>query len=117
MPQLTRITIQSGTSLNFRWPYQAKVMKMLEQSSSAIGVSDAGMAREGMGDPVPVQRLRRVADIMSRTLGTDPPPAWHVSTQRNPHRSLLIADLGHHAGRHVIEVVAVEQPAAGIGGV
>src|SRR5262249_11903526 len=54
--QLTRITVQSGTSLNFRCPYQAKVMNTLEQSSSAIGISGAGMARDGMGYPDGLQR-------------------------------------------------------------
>src|SRR3954453_7772097 len=49
MAQLIRMTIQSGTSLNFKWPYQAKVMNTLEHSSKAIGISGAGMAREGMG--------------------------------------------------------------------
>jgi hypothetical protein len=33
MPQLTRITFQSASWRNFRWPYQAKVMKMLEKMS------------------------------------------------------------------------------------
>jgi hypothetical protein len=30
MPQLTRITFQRAEVRYFRWPYQAKVMKMLE---------------------------------------------------------------------------------------
>src|ERR1700693_1471122 len=34
--QLITITLNSGTSRYFRWPYQAKVMKMLETVSSAI---------------------------------------------------------------------------------
>ena len=37
MPQLTRMTPQSGVSLNFRWPYHAKVMKTFEQISSTMG--------------------------------------------------------------------------------
>src|SRR6476660_2773781 len=37
MPQLTRITSSKGWPLKRRWPYQAKVMKMLEPNSSAIG--------------------------------------------------------------------------------
>ena len=31
MPQLTRMTFHSASWRNFRWPYQAKVMKMLEK--------------------------------------------------------------------------------------
>src|SRR5690606_39846515 len=37
IPQLTRITANSGEDLYFRCPYQAKVMKMLEAVSSRIG--------------------------------------------------------------------------------
>jgi hypothetical protein len=33
MPQLTRMTFHSASWRNFRWPYQAKVMKMLEKMS------------------------------------------------------------------------------------
>jgi hypothetical protein len=36
MPQLAKITIHSGAALNFKWPYQANVMKMLEMISSRI---------------------------------------------------------------------------------
>src|SRR5450755_762198 len=36
MIQLMRITLNSGTSRYFRWPYQAKVMKMLEMVRSRI---------------------------------------------------------------------------------
>src|SRR3977135_3178422 len=39
MPQLTSTTVGSGLSLNFRWPYQAKVMKTLEANSISIGSS------------------------------------------------------------------------------
>jgi hypothetical protein len=35
MPQLTRITFQIGTSVNFRWPYQAKVINTFEASNKA----------------------------------------------------------------------------------
>lgn len=35
--QLTAITVSSGAALNFRWPYQAKVMNTFEANSSAIG--------------------------------------------------------------------------------
>jgi hypothetical protein len=31
MPQLMRMTFHSASCRNFRWPYQAKVMKMLEK--------------------------------------------------------------------------------------
>src|SRR5690606_23165968 len=37
MPQLTTITSRIGDSLNFRWPYQAVVMKMFEPTRRAIG--------------------------------------------------------------------------------
>lgn len=38
MPQLAKITIQMGLVLNFRCPYQAKVMNTFEARSSRIGV-------------------------------------------------------------------------------
>src|ERR1700682_3767099 len=34
IPQLARITFQSASVRNFRWPYHAKVMKMLEMVSN-----------------------------------------------------------------------------------
>ena len=37
MPQLTRITFHSATSLNFRCAYQAKVMKTLDATSNKGG--------------------------------------------------------------------------------
>src|ERR1700682_131359 len=37
MPQLTMITSGSKFSLNFRWPYQAKVMNTLEANSIRTG--------------------------------------------------------------------------------
>src|SRR5215212_8601164 len=37
IPQLASTTSASGLSLNFRWPYQAKVMKTLEANSIRIG--------------------------------------------------------------------------------
>src|SRR5882672_10078740 len=37
MPQLARITSNSGLFLNFKCPYQAKVMKTFEQIRSTIG--------------------------------------------------------------------------------
>jgi len=37
MPQLARMTINSGLPLNFRWPYHAKVMKMFEQVNKMTG--------------------------------------------------------------------------------
>src|ERR1700760_1003834 len=36
MPQLTTMTFQSGTSLNFRCPYQAKVIKIFEPISKKM---------------------------------------------------------------------------------
>src|SRR5271169_5521335 len=36
MPQLTRITFQSAEVRYFRWPYQAKVMKMFEMVSRTM---------------------------------------------------------------------------------
>src|SRR3954468_8233877 len=39
IPQLASTTSASGLSLNFRWPYQAKVMKTLEANSIRIGSS------------------------------------------------------------------------------
>src|SRR5262245_47741114 len=49
MPQLTRIASSSGDSLKRRWPYQAKVMKMLEPISSRIGRRYGEMNVGGMG--------------------------------------------------------------------
>jgi hypothetical protein len=37
MPQLTMMTDGSKLSLNFKWPYQAKLMKTLEANSISIG--------------------------------------------------------------------------------
>jgi hypothetical protein len=34
MPQLIKITFHKATLVNFRWPYQAKVIKMLEPSNN-----------------------------------------------------------------------------------
>src|SRR5690348_15534985 len=42
MPQLAKITIHSGRWVNFRCPYQAKVMKTLEHSSRTIGATEGG---------------------------------------------------------------------------
>jgi hypothetical protein len=39
MPQLAKITIQSGLVLNFRCPYHAKVMKTFDASRSKTGVT------------------------------------------------------------------------------
>src|SRR3981081_2675766 len=44
MTQLTMMTSGSELSLNFRWPYQAKVMKTLEANSIRIGSKDGEMA-------------------------------------------------------------------------
>lgn len=40
MPQLTRTSVISGPDFNFRWPYQATVMKTLLATSST-GYSQA----------------------------------------------------------------------------
>ena len=37
MPQLIRTTIHSGLAPNFRWPYQAKVMKTFDRASMTMG--------------------------------------------------------------------------------
>ncbi len=37
MAQLTPTTIHSGLEPNFRWPYQAKVMKTFDSTSIRIG--------------------------------------------------------------------------------
>jgi hypothetical protein len=42
MPQLATITSHSGRSVNFRCPYQAKVMKTLEISSRTMGAMAGG---------------------------------------------------------------------------
>src|SRR5580693_5799930 len=39
MPQLTMMASGSQLSLNFRWPYQANVMKILEPNSIRTGNS------------------------------------------------------------------------------
>jgi hypothetical protein len=39
IPQLTNITVTSGTDLNFRCPYQATVMNRFEQASRMIGAT------------------------------------------------------------------------------
>src|SRR3954466_3815123 len=46
--QLTRMTPHSGTSLNLRWPYQAKVMNTLEQISRPIGIRWGDENENGM---------------------------------------------------------------------
>src|SRR4051812_9061745 len=43
MPQLTMMASVSGISLNFRWPYQANVMKTLEANSIRTGKSRGEM--------------------------------------------------------------------------
>src|SRR5947207_14135847 len=43
IPQLTMMTSGSELSLNFRWPYQAKVMKRLDANSIRIGSNDGEM--------------------------------------------------------------------------
>jgi hypothetical protein len=47
IPQLTRITVISAVSLNFRCPYQAKVMKMFEARRRPMVTS--GVDRFGIG--------------------------------------------------------------------
>ena len=37
MPQLTTITSNNGEPLYFKWPYQAKVIKILEQVNRTMG--------------------------------------------------------------------------------
>ena len=37
IPQLARITIHRAADLYLRWPYQAKIMKIFETTSSTIG--------------------------------------------------------------------------------
>lgn len=37
IPQLARMTTSNGRFLNFKWPYQAMVMKMFEQVSRTTG--------------------------------------------------------------------------------
>src|SRR5690606_20729172 len=44
IPQLARITTTSGVVLNFRCPYQAKVMNRFEAVSNTTTVSHAGKA-------------------------------------------------------------------------
>ena len=36
IPQLAKITIQSGLCLNFKWPYQANVIKMFDRVNKTI---------------------------------------------------------------------------------
>ena len=50
--QLTAITSSSGAALNFRWPYQAKVMNTFEAMSRPMvisGIGRAGKAVSGAG--------------------------------------------------------------------
>src|SRR5882762_2649062 len=47
MPQLARITIQSGLSLNFKWPYHARFMNTFEIVSRMIVLIDVP---EGFSD-------------------------------------------------------------------
>src|ERR1700675_4636692 len=51
IPQLARITFQSASLRYFRWPYHAKVMKMLEIVSNRI-------VRIRKGAPCTVLRFR-----------------------------------------------------------
>jgi hypothetical protein len=59
--QLTMIASGSQTSLNFRWPYQAKVMKTLEANSIRTGKTEDEMA--GMDilskNPMPNGKARK----------------------------------------------------------
>src|SRR5260370_15972913 len=43
MPQLTIMASGSQVSLNFKWPYHANVMKILEANSIRIGKTDGEM--------------------------------------------------------------------------
>ncbi len=47
MPQLIAIAVVSGALLYFRWTYQAKVMKMFENSSRTMGAMRS--RKVGMG--------------------------------------------------------------------
>jgi hypothetical protein len=58
MPQLIAMTSGSGLSLNFRCPYQAKVMKTFEQNSIRIGKTDDGIVM-GMAELSDMARGRR----------------------------------------------------------
>src|ERR1700720_28692 len=50
-PQLARTTFQSGSPRNFKWPYHAKVMKILDTMSNRI-------VRIRKGAPCTVPRYR-----------------------------------------------------------
>ena len=43
MVQLAMMTSQSGLSVNFRWPYQANVMKIFDIANRAMGRMDCGI--------------------------------------------------------------------------
>src|SRR5882762_5336029 len=51
IPQLARTTFQSASLRNFKWPYHAKVMKILDTMSNRI-------VRIGKGAPCTVPRYR-----------------------------------------------------------
>src|SRR5713226_9457237 len=51
IPQLARMTFQSASLRNFKWPYHAKVMKILDTMSNRI-------VRIGKGAPCTVLRYR-----------------------------------------------------------
>src|SRR6266403_1564758 len=51
IPQLARMTFQSASLRNFKWPYHAKVMKMLDTMSNRI-------VRIGKGAPCTAPRYR-----------------------------------------------------------
>src|SRR5438552_16642539 len=79
MPQLASTTSGSGLSLNFRWPYQAKVMKTLEANSNSIGSS--------VGETVGIDVL------LQMSFGSGAVPCSHlryhlISKMRKPAASL-----------------------------
>src|SRR5690606_22719909 len=64
MPQLMKIIITSGVLVNFRCPYQAKVMKTLEPMRSRIG-----------------RTLGEISADMEATLGTGGWRCWRPGPQ------------------------------------
>src|SRR5277367_335492 len=75
--QLIMITLNNGTSRYFSWPYQAKVMKMLETVSRAMVRMCLGSFRGPWA--AEVYRITRLLEFSGRERG--------VATVRWPRRS------------------------------
>src|SRR6267154_3936430 len=66
IPQATMITFQSASLRNFRWPYQAKVMKMFEIVSSRIVRIPRDLLAPRFGTDLRRKRVHRSCSFVKR---------------------------------------------------